>query len=100
MKRREILREKDTEGEDMVPTLLEDWPIFQYGCYVMEEFRLILGKTDKEMTDLRSDAAKAVCVLNSMVPKENCKHKVSRGLLFTMIVIIIPCFLFCRASSL
>lgn len=70
------MRERDAEGEDMVPSLLEEWPIFQYGSYLMEELKMILGKTDKEMTDVRSDAAKAVCVLTSMVPKDNWKRKV------------------------
>jgi hypothetical protein len=75
VRRQALLRERDAAGEDMVPTLMEEWPMFKYGTYLMDELKMIMGKTDREMADVRTEASKAVGVLTGMIGKDASKYQ-------------------------
>ena len=41
--------DRDQRHERIVSSLLKDFKCFEYGEYLMDEFQMILKKTDKEM---------------------------------------------------
>lgn len=63
----------------MVYTLLEDFPCFYYGEYVIEELRLMFKKSEKEMAELMKNADLAVEVLLSLMDKTKVKNEVRVG---------------------
>ena len=49
--RDEEKHERDQRHERMVSSLLKDFKCFEYGEYLMDEFQMILKKTNKEMKE-------------------------------------------------
>ena len=52
----------------MVSCLLKDFICFEYGEYVMDELRLILKKTEKEMKNLCHEAKFAMEAMMKLMP--------------------------------
>ena len=66
--RDEEKREWDERREQMVSCLLKDFICFEYGEYVMDELRLILKKTEKEMKNLYHEAKFAMEAMMKLMP--------------------------------
>jgi hypothetical protein len=71
----------DKRKERMVSTLLKDFVCLEYGEYIIEEFRLILHYTEKEMERLFTRAKTVMDVLLGMVPEKDLLRQVSLQLL-------------------
>lgn len=67
----------DTAEERMVSTLTEHFPCLEFGPYMMEELRLILGKSPKEMEDMVRRSKMAVEVLLSLMTKKDITREVN-----------------------
>ena len=60
--------ERDQRHERMVGSLLKDFKCFEYGEYLMDEFQMILKKTDKEMKLLFHKAKFAMEAMMKLMP--------------------------------
>ena len=56
---------------------VHDLIIFCFNFKVMEEMKMILGKSDKEIEQLMYRGKKCVRVLEHFVPKDKIKNKLS-----------------------
>lgn len=70
----------DKRNERMVSTLLKDFPCFELGPYIVEETRLILGKSAKEIERLFHNAKQATTALLRMIPRDRLKRQASSKL--------------------
>ena len=62
-------KERDERRERMVSSLLTDFPCFEYGEYLMEELRLILTKSDKDMDKLYRESKFALDAIVKIMPE-------------------------------
>ena len=75
--RNEERNEREEERcERMVSSLLKDFKIFEYGEFLMEEFRRMLNKTEREFKQLLHNAKTAIEAVKNMMPKSAWNHKV------------------------
>ena len=75
--RGEEQREWDQRRERMVSCLMQDFLCFEYGEYVMDELRLILKKTEKEMKNLCHEAKFAMEAMMKLMPNSAFTKDVS-----------------------
>ena len=75
--RGEEKREWDKRHERMVSSLMQDFVCFEYGEYVMDELRLILKKTEKEMKNLCQEAKFVMEAMMKLMPDTVFTHDVS-----------------------
>ena len=80
VRREEEKKQMDKRGERMVSTLLVDFPCFELGTFLLEEVRLILGKTQKQLDLLLHKATGVTETLTKMLPERNVVRKVSCAL--------------------
>ena len=75
--RDEEKREWDERHERMVSTLLRDFKCLEYGEYLMDEFRLILRKSEKEMKQVFHEAKFAMEAVIKLMPDAAFTQSVS-----------------------
>ena len=69
--------ERDQRHERMVSSLLKDFKCFKYGEYLMDEFQMILKKTDKEMKLLFHEVKFAMEAMMKLMPDSAFTQSVS-----------------------
>ena len=69
--------ERDQRHERMVSSLLKDFKCFEYGEYLMDEFQMILKKTDKEMKLLFHEVKFAMEAMMKLMPDSAFTQSVS-----------------------
>ena len=61
----------------MVSGLMDDFPCFEFGLYILEELKLVLGKTGKQMERIFQRAKGVTETLTKMVPARQIVRKVN-----------------------
>ena len=74
--RQEEKKERDEREERMVSSLLKDFKCFEYGGYLIEEFKWILGKNDKELKKLFQDGKLVMEALTKMMEEKDFTQSV------------------------
>ena len=76
---REEKREWDERRERMVSSLLRDFKCLEYGEYLMDEFRSILRKSEKEMKQVFHEAKFAMEAVMKLMPDASFSQSVSQS---------------------
>ena len=77
--REEEKREWDERHERMVSSLLRDFKCLEYGEYLMDEFRSILRKLEKEMKQVFHEAKFAMEAVMKLMPDASFSQSVSQS---------------------
>ena len=77
--REEEQREWDERHEGMVSSLLRDFKCLEYGEYLMDEFRSILRKSEKEMKQVFHEAKFAMEAVMKLMPDASFSQSVSQS---------------------
>lgn len=91
LRREQQKEEMDKRGERMVANILVDFPCLQWGIYVFEELRSVLGKTPTEMKRLFQQANTATEVLTKMLPEVTRKVHPSTPTLLNDLIFLHNC---------
>ena len=75
--RDEDKREWDEQHERMVSSLLRDFKCLEYGEYLMDEFRLILRKLERDMKQVFHEAKFAMEAVMKLMPDASFSQSVS-----------------------